>query len=81
MSAIQLSVWAFAFQAFLLAVCTTWKTADAEAQNVGAVLFFGDSYADTGNNNHVPTLIRMEEISWEAIPLGDSPMERFFQTT
>lgn len=77
MSAIQLSVWAFAFQSFLLAVCTNGKTANAEAQNVGAVLFFGDSYGDPGNNNHVPTLIKSNFHPYGRNFVGGNPTGRF----
>lgn len=70
MSALRLSLWAFSFLAFLFGVY-------AEAQKAGAVLFFGDSYGDPGNNNHIPTLIKSNFLPYGKNFVGGKPTGRF----
>jgi hypothetical protein len=77
MSAFRSSLWAFAFQAFLVGVSTIGDSANSEAQNVRAVLFFGDSYGDPGNNNHIPTLIKSNFPPYGRNFVGGNPTGRF----
>eukprot|EP00253_Pinus_taeda_P012111 PITA_12111 len=70
MSAFRSSLWAFVFRTFLFGVY-------AEAQNVGAVLFFGDSYGDPGNNNHILTLIKSNFPPYGRNFVGGNPTGRF----
>lgn len=77
MSAFRSSLWAFAFQAFLVGVSTIGDSANSEAQNVQAVLFFGDSYGDPGNNNHIPTLIKSNFPPYGTNFVGGNPTGRF----
>eukprot|EP01018_Ginkgo_biloba_P004757 Gb_24156 [translate_table: standard] len=44
------------FVSALLVICTIFWC--AKSQKVPAVLVFGDSYGDPGNNNNIPTLIK-----------------------
>jgi phospholipase/lecithinase/hemolysin len=46
--------------AFFLAAAATFLSAAAVASPVPAIYVLGDSLADVGNNNHLPTILRAD---------------------
>lgn len=78
MSAFRSLLWIFAFHTFLLGVTSIGDIiTGSQAQKVSTVLFFGDSYVDPGNNNHIPTLIKSNFLPYGRDFVGRNPTGRF----
>eukprot|EP01018_Ginkgo_biloba_P004755 Gb_24151 [translate_table: standard] len=72
------SLTAFAFTALILVLfLSACAIKYAEAQKVPAVFMFGDSYGDTGNNNHIHTLIKSNFPPYGSDFVDQKPTGRF----
>ncbi|GLJ37430.1 hypothetical protein SUGI_0760490 [Cryptomeria japonica] len=72
------NMYALALKIWLVGVCITWcGLRECEASSVPAVLFFGDSYGDPGNNDFISTMIRSNFPPYGKNFPGQKPTGRF----